>query len=358
MSNNESPGLFGINYSNRNFSQKESWGKNQFNSSFPASLSAFLECQGFENIYLKLNENLETYHSSIITTELYGANPISQDIFYSFESQYLPFQQLVIGDFPRVDLVTLSRRNNFPLKGLEVKLTALPDNSTCNLSENEFGCELVVRPDTIVYLACSIATHFQGNLESLIALIGDGFNAIIDWKEGINILNSVSKISAAIDRIILYILDRQEPLVMQPVWKTQGKSPQLAENCLDVFVWSNLAFAQLFLNVARRELTVYRTITRQVRTVVWLFKMLYDFSLTGQINHRIVIDELSYDTKNDKAFSVNGRVTYPYMKGDFLTQPRITKGQIKEIIRGGGQNLLSPERRFDAIIFNSPDLFD
>lgn len=24
----------------------------------------------------------------------------------------------------------------------------------------------------------------------------------------------------------------------------------------------------------------------------------------------------------------------------------------------GGQNLLSPERRFDAIIFNSPEVFD
>jgi len=45
------------------------------------------------------------------------------------------------------------------------------------------------------------------------------------------------------------------------------------------------------------------------------------------------------------------------MKCDILTKPRITEGQIKEIIRGGGQNLLSPERRFDAIIFNSPDLF-
>ncbi|NJQ97944.1 MAG: HindVP family restriction endonuclease, partial [Hydrococcus sp. CSU_1_8] len=112
------------------------------------------------------------------------------------------------------------------------------------------------------------------------------------------------------------------------------------------------------LNVARRELTTSRTVTRQVRTVVWLFKMLYDFSLNAQINHRIVIDELSYDTRNDKAFAVNGRVTYPYMRGDVLTKPRITKGQIKEIILGGGQNLLSPERRFDAIIFNSPDLFD
>ncbi len=98
--------------------------------------------------------------------------------------------------------------------------------------------------------------------------------------------------------------------------KTEGKSPKLAENCLDVFVWSNLAFAQLFLNVARRELTTLKTITRQVRTVVWLFKMLYDFCKNGQINYRKIINEMSYNTRNDKAFAVNGKVTYPYMKGD------------------------------------------
>ncbi|MBW4547876.1 MAG: HindVP family restriction endonuclease [Symplocastrum torsivum CPER-KK1] len=358
MRDNQSPGLFGINHSNRNFAQRDTWGKNQFNSSFPASLSAFLEYQGFENIYLKLDGNLQTYHTSISTTSLYGENPISEDIFYSFESPYVPFQQLVIGDFPRVDLVTLSRVSNSCLKGIEIKLTALPDNSTCNLTDDRFGCELVIRPDTIVYLACSIARHFQRNLGGLIVLIGDGFDAIEDWKEGVNILSSVSKISAALDRIILSILDTQEPLVMQPIWKTEGKTPKLAENCLDVFVWSNLAFAQLFLNVARKELIKQRTITRQVRTVVWLFRMLYDFSLNGQINHSRIIDELSYDTRNDKAFSVNGKVTHPYMRGEVLTQPRITKRQIKEIILGGGQNLLSPERRFDAIIFNSPDIFD
>ena len=354
----QKPGLFGINYSNRNFAQKEDWGKNQFNSSFPASLAAFLEHQGFENVYLKLNENLKIYHRSISSTKLYGANPSSEDIFYSFESPYIPFQQLVMGNFPRIDLVTLSRNNKNCLKGLEVKLTALPDNSTCNLSEDKFGCELVIRPDTIVYLACSIAVHFQDNLSRLINLIGEGFEAIEDWQEGINILSSVIRMREAVDRIISSILEKQEPLVMQPVWKTEGKSPKLSENCLDVFVWSNLAFTQLFLDVARRELITFKTITRQVRTAVWLFKMLYDFSLHGQINHRKVIDELSYDTKNDKAFAVNSRITYPYMQSEILTKPRITKQQIKEIIIGGGQNLLSPERRFDAIVFNSPELFD
>jgi hypothetical protein len=355
---NDSPRLFGIKYSNRNFAQKLSRGKNQFNSSFPAALSTFLHHQSLENVYLKLDGNLKTYHTSISTTDLYGLNPRSDDIFYSFESQFSLFQQLVIGDFPRIDLVTMSRQKARCLKGLEIKLTALPDNSTCNFTDDKFSCELVIRPDTIVYLACSVAIHFQNKLEDLIGLIGDGFEAIEDWKEGRNILASISKISAALDRIFLSILDNQEPLVMQPIWKTNGKSPMLAENCLDVFIWSNLAFAQLFLNVARGELLELKTITRQVRSVVWLFKMIFDFSLNGQISHRTVIDELSYDTKNDKAFSVNGCVTYPYLKSDVLTNPRITKKQIKEIILGGGQNLLSPERRFDAIIFNSSDIFN
>jgi len=36
------PRLFGLNKTNRNFTQKTSWGKNQFNSSFPASLCCYL----------------------------------------------------------------------------------------------------------------------------------------------------------------------------------------------------------------------------------------------------------------------------------------------------------------------------
>jgi hypothetical protein len=349
------PALFGLKRANRDFGRADSWGKNQFNSAFPAALAAFMQQEGFPCVYLKLAPDLRVYQSSISTTELYGIDPLAEGLFYSFESTFSPFQPLVIGSFPRVDLVTMM--NGVCLRGLEVKLTALPDNTTCQLTADRFGCELVIRPDTIVYLACSIANHFKADLQALRQLIGDGFEAIDDWQEGVNILSSVGRMTAAIDRIAAVLLERQEPLVMQPIWKTDGKSPRLSDHCLDVFVWSNLAFAQLFLDVARREITVQRTITRQVRTAVWLFKMLYDFSIDGQIDHRRTIDQLSYDTKNDKAFAISGLVSYPYMKGDFLTKPRIRRDQIKDIILGGGQNLLSPERRFDAIIFNSPELF-
>jgi hypothetical protein len=45
------------------------------------------------------------------------------------------------------------------------------------------------------------------------------------------------------------------------------------------------------------------------------------------------------------------------MACDRLKKPAIHQTDIPKIILGGGQNLLSPERRFDAIIFNSPELF-
>lgn len=355
---NQKPGLFGIKHSNRNFAQRETWGKNQFNSSFPAALSSYLSSKGLENVYLYLEKNLKVRHGVVSTEALYGISPSSNDVFYAFESPYTPYQQLLIGHLPRVDLVTQLKSSGQALRPIEIKLTALPDNSTCELSEDEFGTEIVIRPDTIVYLACSIVMNFKNSQNKLNTLIGNEFESIKDWTEGRAVWQYIPKMITAIDKVILSIIDKQEPLVMQPIWKTEGKSPILSENCLDVFVWSNFAFIQLFLDVARKELRADKDkVTRQIRTIVWLFKMLYDFSKNGQIDHHRIIDELSYNTKNDKAFAVSGRVTHPYMFCSELKTPRITRDEIKKIILGGGQNLLSPERRFDAIIHNSPQLF-
>ena len=63
---------------------------------------------------------------------------------------------MVLNNLPRIDLVTMNAKTGHCLKGIEIKLTALPDNSTCHLNSKEFGCEIVVRPDTIVYMALSI----------------------------------------------------------------------------------------------------------------------------------------------------------------------------------------------------------
>lgn len=126
--------------------------------------------------------------------------------------------------------------------------------------------------------------------------------------------------------------------------------------CQYVFIWSNAGFTYFISTIANREISA-NSINRQRRTAIWLYKMLQDFKNHQRFNHKKIIDNLSYNTKNDKAFASSGNITNKYMMCDRLTKPMIKKNEIKNIILGGGQNLLSPERRFDAIVFNSPDLF-
>jgi HindVP restriction endonuclease len=161
----QKPGLFGISNSNRDFSDIETWGKNQFNSSFPAALGCYMHSKNLGAKYLILEANLSVAQRSEPFEKIYGLDPTSRSLFFSFESQYSPYRELVIGDLPRVDLVT--QNNGTCLNALEVKLTALPDNTTCSLEESSYSCELVVRPDTIVYLACSIAWEYQNRQQAL-----------------------------------------------------------------------------------------------------------------------------------------------------------------------------------------------
>ena len=45
------PALFGQKYSSRDYTKAECWGKNQFNSSFPASLVAYMYSKGIKPVY-------------------------------------------------------------------------------------------------------------------------------------------------------------------------------------------------------------------------------------------------------------------------------------------------------------------
>ncbi len=360
MSVNQSkPSLFGLSKSNRDFNQRECWGKNQFNCSFPASLGCYMYSCGVKPVYIKLNKALKTTHEKIDVAEVFGEVPLSENLFFAFESDYVPYRKLVIGKLPRVDLVT---QNILPedscLRSLEIKLTALPDNSTYKLSEDKYGCEIVVRPDTIVYLALNIASKLQNHRENIIQFLESAFSEIEDLAKIKYVRPKMLHIIEGMDNLLLNYIDLQSPLVMQPVWKTVGKTSKLFTNCLDMFVWSDFAFTRLFFDVAKKKVRSDESINRYTRTVVWLAKMLYDFGKNGKVNHQMITDNYTYNTKNDKAFAINGLNTYAYMASPELRTPRIEKEEIRNIILGGGQNYLSPERRFDAIVLSNPEIFD
>lgn len=348
------PSLFGIKKSNRDFTEEASWGKNVFNSSFPAALCCFFEHNNLKANYLSINNKKEYSIGECSIEQIFGMSSKDDDIYFSFESIHTPFQPHVIGNLPRTDLVIQNSKDGKSLRGLEVKLTALPDNSTCNLDDSHFSSELVVRPDTIVYLACYLIEALGADLSNYLSV---STNDIVDWTEPSEVLKKIDDILLSLTSIAQNMHEKQLPFLLQPIWKTEGKSPRLSEQCLDIFVWSDAGFLWFITQIANGK-TIPTSITRQLRTNVWLYKMLLDYSNNNTFDHKKIIDALSFNTKNDKAFAANGKITHKFLKCKNLETPRIKKQFIKDIILGGGQNLLSPERRFDAIIFNSPELFE
>lgn len=355
----QKPALFGIKHSNRDISKPDSWGKNKFNSTFPAALIAYMDSVGKNPVYLKMGLNNAIIKDYISAEELFVLNPLDDSLYYSFESSYSPFQTLTINNPPSVDLMLMNRKTSDILAGYEVKLTTLPDESTHNLSEEKYGSEIVIRMPSIHFLACSLASIYKNNREDLKKYFGkNGFGNISSYQEAAQVNPRIGEIWTIMNDIIKDNLSDQKPAIIQPIWKTLGKKPILAENCLDVFVWSDLAFTKLFMTEsARVPLDATVPVNRPTRALIQLFFMLNEFYIRGNFDSNEIFQKLTYTVKNDKAFSVSGRKTNLIMKCQELIEPRITKYEIKNIILGGGQEFLSPERRFDAVLANSLDLF-
>lgn len=351
------PGLFGQDHNNssRDYSKEDSWDKNQFNSSFPASLVAWMSYKNIAPVYLITDAENNIVHSSITGTELYGIDPLSPYAYYNFEAGFSGFEKYYTGTREKIDLVMMDSRDSKNLIGLEIKLTAIPDNTTKRQPEDKYSCEIVVRPPTINFLVCSICNNFIGEdgrnkLRNLLGIIPQ----INHWEDINDVLPHYGKILDGVLNVSKYLHDRQTPLIIQPIWKTKGAKPILSNDCLDVFVWSNMAVIQMCCHQKEDA----KTINRFMRTIIWIYRMLFEYTISEQFDYKRIVRLHSYNLANDKAFALSGTLTYPMLKCPELSHPRISKNDIKHIILGGGQNLLSPERRFDAVLVSNPELFE
>ena len=349
------PGMFGQKHSSRDYTKAECWGKNQFNSSFPASLVAYMFSKGIKPIYICTNAANEIVHKLISGDSLFGIDPLSDEAYYNFEAGFAPYEKFYQGEREKIDLVMLNRKTNDVLRGLEVKLTAIPDSTTKGKPENEWGTEIVMRPPTICFLACSICANYSTleEKEKLRRMLRN-VPQINHWEEIEEVLPHYNEILDSILAISTDMCDKQKPLIIQPIWKTEGNKMRLKDDCLDVFVWSNLSIIQM---CCTEDSSNIQRINRFHRTLIWLYKMLLDYVTYDIFDYKRIIRLQSYNLANDKAFALPGSKSHTLLKSDVILKPRISKFEIKNIILGGGQDLLSPERRFDAVLVNSPDIF-
>ena len=91
------------------------------------------------------------------------------------------------------------------LRALEIKLTALPDNSTCNLSEEQYGCELVVRPNTITHLTLDIISEYAEHQSELSGILRPIFQNDFDWESENSMLERIPDIIQTIESMLYHI---------------------------------------------------------------------------------------------------------------------------------------------------------
>ena len=311
------PGLFAQNHNNssRDYSQEYYWGKNQFNSSFPASLVAYMSYKGVKPVYLCTDKDNNVIHKYISGADLFRIDPLAENAFYNFEASFPAYDKFYTGEREKIDLVMLdtATEKDTPLIGLEIKLTALPDSTTKNLTEDKYSCEIVVRPPTINFIACSICNSFKTieEKEKLRAMLNT-VPRINHWEEPEEVLPHYDKILQAVLNISTYLNKKQTPLIVQPIWKTKGGKSVLSDDCLDVFVWSNLAVIQM---CNRSDSSSNRRITRPMRTIIWIYLMLLEYTgVYGQFDYRRIVRLHSYNIANDKAYALSGTQTYEFLQ--------------------------------------------
>jgi len=348
------PSLYGIKNSNRNFADPFYWGKNQFNSSFPVALACYMRDNKIPAVYIRHGKKSNTYIDEIGFEDVFNTKHKNETLFFAFEKRYQPFECFVEDELKSIDLVIMDNATQAFLRPVEIKLTTLPDDGTSDGEELDYGSEIVVRSPTMRYMAMSMAKSCSGELKCIREIFDPVCNKIRDWNNLHEVLKWREKIMLALELFLNQYASQEQPLLMQPVWKTEGKSPVLANNCLDIFVWSDFALSRLFMNASR---DVEEKISRPQRSALRLARFLYELSYGGKVFQQPIYDGMTYDTLNDKEFAVSGRKTNPFMRCPRLLKPIVTKDEIKNLILGGGQKYLSPERRFDAILYFSKDLF-
>lgn len=330
--NHIKPSLFGQKHSSRDYTKAECWGKNQFNSSFPASLVAYMYSKDIEPIYIKTSKENKIIHGTIDSNDLFGIDPLSDNAYYNYEAGFPPYEKFYQGEREHIDLVMMNNETSKVLSGLEIKLTALPDNTTKSQSESDWGTEIVMRPPTICFLACSICENYstakgKERLRSMLRNVPQ----INHWEEIDEVLPHYTKILDAVLAVSSDMYNKQKPLIIQPVWKTEGNKMRLKDDCLDVFVWSNLSIIQMCCTEESSDL---RRINRFNRTIIWIYKMLLDYVTYDTFDYKRIIRLLSYNLANDKAFAMPGAKSRVFLKKDVVAKPRISKYEIKNIILG------------------------
>lgn len=344
-----SSGLFGIEHSNR--TDSDHWGKNCFNSSFPTATACYMLAHNIPAVYIQLaevNGELRVVANQIPIREVFncgGMNP--ENLSFNFETVYEPYQRYSFDEIDGIDLVVKDINGRF-LAPLEVKLTVLPTDSTSRQSEDKWGCELVIRSATTSYCAIGMYDSVASEARHIREIFEESCSSIQMWDNDFEMTHKMPSLCASVNAFQREYYRHQKPLLMQTIWKTQGKSPLLAEQAFDVVVWSDYAFSRLFVDSSN---DIAKTMSRPMRATARLARCIWELSKSGRIRVVDIYRQMAFGNQTDKEFAIGGPKWRQYVTTDRVVRPILHRDVVNDIIAPGYIERLSPERRFDQTLY-------
>ena len=278
--------------------------------------------------------------------------------YYSFESQYPPYEKYTLGN-ESIDVVVFKRTAQStsltPVRPLEVKLTVVPDSATSKRTPNEWAPELVVRPISSAYAMLGIASRLlSGENDHLLKEVTTTLRACCqkmqrdDWTNVTSVLQNSQHLIEALHNVTKIVTPLQLPFLVHPIWRTEGQSLIFSDQCLDVFVWSNLAVVRIPLEQVSHQRNT--RMTRHLREIVRHVNALYTLCTTRSFNYTDTYGGMGLSLQTDKSFSISGRVTRKFLEHRRLQRPHYSTDVIPKVILNRGEALLKPERRLDAAL--------
>ncbi len=344
------PSLYGISRQNSSRTGGQLWGKNQFNSTFPLSLCLYMRDQGIEPVaVIHGDEGISAQSGEWEMEDVIGAE--RERPYYHFESGFNPYAVYSRNDTDKIDIVVAIDERH--LRPLEVKLTVVPDKTTSKLTEDDWAPEMVMRPVSSAHAMMGVAKRLleQGNSDlkqEAISVLRTAYNRIRSWENSPEILQHESSLADALAGILDLSRNIQSPFLVQPIWRTEGQSLKLKNQCFDVFVWSDLAVMAIPLYEHRKSKD--EKVTRPLREIARHVRSLYDILQTGDYDYRGIYKGMAHDMQTDKSFALNGGKSMAYLGHERLQSPVLERSVLSVLIRDGGTGALKPERRFDAAV--------
>lgn len=358
--------LYGMEYSNKDFTQKGSFGKNTFTNAFPLSVAQYISLEkGLEIPVIRAiigadglprTEHVKTPWASIINTDPANAR-------FSVESSFTGYQQYSHGVPNKSDVVIIDNLTGDHRRPLEIKLVVVPTSGSANKPRNQQTCEIVSRPSTVEQVVFSIANDFGPSRRyELQEILRNSLGVPNDykWQDQTFMLGALPRIVKSVDAIIEAGIGIQTPLVLVAVWRSEGQVPVIEEDhAFDVFVWTELAFLQLYLDSVRAQYIEAdgtlkaghpATISRSARTLIWIVRALWDYTTQLTLNFTQVQRDTSYGVQTDKAAAFAGAKTSRHMMSPEFLFPRVAGSEIDYIFNPAGHDFLLPERRLDAAL--------